>query len=58
MVKASSVRGGALSTPDYLNVEPRYVCQGSDYRGADVRPNFEQGNTRIAIEARIAANKP
>ncbi|MET3299668.1 hypothetical protein ABIE86_005162 [Bradyrhizobium diazoefficiens] len=31
------------------DLEPRFVCQGCGSRGADVRPDFERGNPRLAI---------
>ncbi|WP_247333773.1 MULTISPECIES: hypothetical protein [unclassified Bradyrhizobium] len=31
------------------DIEPRFVCQGCGSRGADVRPDFERGNSRLAI---------
>ncbi|WP_311974219.1 hypothetical protein [Bradyrhizobium glycinis] len=31
------------------DLEPRFVCQGCGSRGGDVRPDFERGNTRLAI---------
>jgi hypothetical protein len=31
------------------DVEPKFVCQGCSSRGADVRPDFERGNPRLAI---------
>lgn len=31
------------------DLEPRFVCQGCGNRGADVRPDFERGDTRLAI---------
>ncbi|MBR0835025.1 hypothetical protein JQ612_17695 [Bradyrhizobium manausense] len=31
------------------DLEPRFVCQGCGYRGADVRPDFERGDGRAAI---------
>ena len=38
--------------PDHVrlsDLEPRFVCQGCGSRGANVRPDFEQGNSRLAI---------
>ncbi|UWU89356.1 hypothetical protein N2604_22900 [Bradyrhizobium sp. CB1015] len=40
------------SWPDEVrlsDIEPRFVCQGCGARGADVRPDFERGNPRMAI---------
>lgn len=31
------------------DLEPRFVCQGCGSRGADVRPDFERGDVRLAI---------
>ena len=31
------------------DLEPRFICQGCGSRGADVRPDFERGNPRLAI---------
>ncbi|QOZ09257.1 hypothetical protein [Bradyrhizobium sp. CCBAU 51765] len=31
------------------DIEPRFVCQGCGSRGADVRPDFDRGNPRLAI---------
>lgn len=30
------------------DIEPRFVCQGCGYRGADVRPDFDRGKPQIA----------
>jgi hypothetical protein len=38
--------------PDELrlsDLEPRFVCRGCGYRGADVRPDFERGDQQLAI---------
>ncbi|WP_375309067.1 hypothetical protein [Bradyrhizobium sp. A5] len=32
------------------DLEPRFVCQGCGSRGADVRPDFERGDLRLAIK--------
>ncbi|WP_081494254.1 hypothetical protein [Bradyrhizobium genomosp. III] len=32
------------------DLEPRFVCQGCGGRGAEVRPDFERGNPRLAIQ--------
>lgn len=34
------------------DIEPRFVCQGCGSRGADVRPDFERGNPKMAITGR------
>jgi len=42
----------ATRWPDELrlsDLEPRFVCQGCGGRGADVRPDFERGDLRLAI---------
>lgn len=31
------------------DIEPRFVCQGCGCRGADVRPDFQRGDERLAI---------
>ena len=31
------------------DLEPRFVCRGCGGRGADVRPDFERGDPRLAI---------
>jgi hypothetical protein len=31
------------------DLEPRLACQGCGSRGADVRPDFERGDLRLAI---------
>ena len=31
------------------DIEPKFVCQGCGSRGADVRPDFDRGNPRLAI---------
>jgi hypothetical protein len=31
------------------DLEPRFVCRGCGNRGADVRPDFDRGNPRLAI---------
>jgi hypothetical protein len=31
------------------DLEPRFICQGCGSRGADVRPDFERGDGRLAI---------
>jgi hypothetical protein len=31
------------------DLEPRFVCQGCGNRGAEVRPDFERGDLRLAI---------
>ena len=48
------------------DLEPQFVCQGCGSRGADVRPNFDRGNSRLAIteaaslrwEAYVGARRP
>lgn len=38
--------------PDDLrlsDLEPRFICEGCGSRGADVRPDFERGDPRLAI---------
>ncbi|MCK1734608.1 hypothetical protein IVA79_11725 [Bradyrhizobium sp. 138] len=32
------------------DIEPRFVCAGCGSRGADVRPDFDRGNPRLAIK--------
>ncbi|QOZ70649.1 hypothetical protein [Bradyrhizobium arachidis] len=31
------------------DIEPRFVCKGCGARGADIRPDFERGDGRLAI---------
>jgi len=31
------------------DLEPRFVCIGCGSRGADIRPDFDRGNSRLAI---------
>lgn len=31
------------------DIEPRFVCQSCGSQGADVRPDFDRGNPRLAI---------
>ncbi|WP_247802232.1 hypothetical protein [Bradyrhizobium sp. 191] len=31
------------------DIEPQFVCQGCGSRGADVRPDFDRGNPKLAI---------
>jgi hypothetical protein len=31
------------------DIEPQFVCQRCGSRGADVRPDFERGDPRLAI---------
>jgi len=39
------------------DIEPRFRCQACGSRGADVRPDFERGDPRLAIvRAKDAAN--
>ncbi|MHC4051389.1 hypothetical protein [Bradyrhizobium sp. 25ACV] len=45
----------AASWPDEArlsDVEPRFVCRGCGARGAEVRPDFERGNPKMAITGR------
>ncbi|MCP2132821.1 hypothetical protein [Bradyrhizobium ottawaense] len=42
----------ADSWPDEMrlsDLEPRFVCQGCGARGADIRPDFDRGDGRLAI---------
>ncbi|MCP3388891.1 hypothetical protein NLM27_08905 [Bradyrhizobium sp. CCGB12] len=31
------------------DIEPRFVCDGCGHRGAEVRPDFDRGDGRLAI---------
>ena len=31
------------------DLEPRFVCIGWGSRGADIRPDFDRGNSRLAV---------